>query len=79
MLLVTVQTVKPLGIWVEQYPVVLPFFDSVYAPATVAEELAEEWATDLLYLKTKDYDYMVYLPEDTRYTVEWCADRLGWR
>jgi hypothetical protein len=77
-MLVTVRPTDPVGIWVDDYPVVVPFFDAVYAPSTVAHDLAEEWATDLYWLKfSLDHEYMVYLPQDTRTTVEWTATTLN--
>jgi hypothetical protein len=76
--IVTIRQVPPIGIWVNNYPVIFPFLDSVLAPSPDAFDLVEEWATDLYYLKfTRDESYMVYLPERTRENVMWAAKRLS--
>lgn len=76
--LVTLSHVPPVGIWVNNYPVVVPFMDSVLAPSPDAFDLAEDWATDLYFLKfLRDQKYMVYLPEDLREHVEWAGKRLN--
>lgn len=76
--LVTLSKVDPVGIWVNGYPVVMPFLDSVLAPSPDAFDLAEEWATDLYFLKfVRDESYMVYLPQDVRDTVKWCGTCLN--
>ena len=78
MQLVTLSKVDPIGIWVEGFPVFVPFLDSVLVPDARAYELADEWKTDLLFLnRTLMYDYLVYLPPKVRPTVEWCAESLG--
>lgn len=78
MRLVTINS-DPLGIWVNNYPVIFPFLDSVLAPRPDCYDLAEEWATDLYYFKfVRDEQYMVYLPPSIRTTVEWAAGQLGW-
>jgi hypothetical protein len=77
-MLVTIRRVNPIGIWVDDYPVIVPFLDSVLAPSPDAFDLAEEWSTDLYFFKfTRDEQYMVYLPERTRSNVEWAAESLG--
>lgn len=75
--LVTLRHIDPVGIWVDEFPVVIPFFDSILVPDHKAFDLAEEWSTDVVFLsKVVDYDYMVYLPERIVTNVLWCADRL---
>lgn len=77
-MLVTLSRVEPIGIWVDSYPVIVPFLDSVLAPMPDAETLAEEWATDLFRLEfTRDEKYMVYLPLRARSNVLWAAESLG--
>ena len=76
--IVTVRHVDPVGIWVNDYPVIFPFLDSVLAPSPDAFELAEEWVTDLYRFKfLRDERYMVYLPQHTRENVFWAAKRLA--
>jgi hypothetical protein len=76
--LVTLSKVEPIGIWVDGYPVIVPFLDSVLAPSPDVYDLVERWSTDYFFFKfTRDEHYMVYLPEDVIYNVEWAADRLG--
>jgi hypothetical protein len=75
--LVTLRQVDPIGIWVDEYPVIVPFFDSILVPDEKAFDLAEEWSTDVFFLsKVADYDYMVYLPKQIVTNVRYCADRL---
>lgn len=76
--LVTIRHVDPIGIWVNNYPVVFPFLDSVLAPSPDAFALAKEWDTDYFCFKfLRDQRYMVYLPEHTRENVMWAAKRLS--
>lgn len=75
--LVTLRHVDPVGIWVDDYPVVVPFFDSILVPDEKALDLAEEWFTEVVFLdKALDYDYMVYLPTRIATNVRFCAERL---
>lgn len=75
--LVTLRHIDPMGIWVDDYPVALPFLDSILVPDHKAFDLAEEWSTEVVYLnKVVEYDYMVYLPKRLVVNVLWCADRL---
>lgn len=75
--LVTLRHIDPVGIWVDEYPVFAPFFDSILVPDHNAFDLAEEWSTEVVFLnKVVDYDYMVYLPLDIRANVHWCATRF---
>ena len=67
----------PLGIWVRDHPVIIPFLDSVLAPEPDCFELAEEWSTDLYRFEfVRDQQFMVYLPQNVRKTVEWCGRYL---
>lgn len=78
MQLVTIRRVDPIGIWVDDYPVIVPFLDSVLAPPSDAFDLAYEWNTDYYCFEfTKDKQYMVYLPRPIRSNVEWAARSLG--
>lgn len=75
--LVTLRHIDPVGIWVDEYPVFVPFLDSILVPDHKAFDLAEEWSTDVVYLnKVEEYDYMVYLPSGLLANVRYCADRL---
>lgn len=68
----------PLGLWVDNHPVLIPFLDSVLVGDEIAFDLAEEWATDLRYLKfSREYDYIVYLPQMVIPRVEWAAEQIG--
>jgi hypothetical protein len=68
----------PLGLWVDKYPVLIPPLDSILVETFEAFDLANEWGTDLQFLdKSREYDYLVFLPEDLRETVRWSGQRLG--
>jgi hypothetical protein len=76
-MLITARQVDPIGVWVDDYPVALPFTDAVYAKAPTAFDLAEEWGTDLYYFKfVRDPKFLVYLPQDARERVQFAVDRL---
>jgi hypothetical protein len=76
-MLITARQVDPIGVWVDDYPVIFPFLDAVYAKAPDAFDLAEEWCTDLYYFKfMRDPRFMVYLPQDARERVRFAVDRL---
>lgn len=76
--LVTLSHVDPIGIWVDQYPVVVPFFDSILVPDAKAFDLAEEWSTDVRYLdKAVEYNWMVWLPSGLAANVRYCGEWLG--
>lgn len=75
--LVTLRHVNPVGIWVDEYPVAVPFLDSILVPDNKALDLAEEWSTDVVFLsKVLEYDYMVYLPTYLATNVKFAASRL---
>jgi hypothetical protein len=76
--LVTLRHIDPVGIWVDEYPVFVPFLDSILVPDHKALDLAEEWSTDVVFLsKAVEYDYMVYLPSGLLANVRFCGQRLG--
>lgn len=76
--LITVSQTDPLGIWVNNHPVVIPFCDAVLVDSHIAYDLAEEWHTDLKFLKfVRDYDYMVFLPERLHPPISWAAKKIG--
>lgn len=76
--LITVNKTDPLGIWVNDHPVIIPFCDAVLVEDEIAFDLAEEWHTDLKFLKfVRDYDYMVYLPKRLQTPIVWAAAKIG--
>lgn len=68
----------PLGLWVDKHPVFIPPLDCILVSALEAFDLANEWSTDVVFLdKSREFDYLVFLPEDLYATVRWSAERLG--